>query len=456
MSHPIRVFTVFSIGCLCICSAHAQKGTGKEGEVILQKLDKNFKTLDALILGRNVKSSKSNYNAGNSTFVYYNKGNNATGVDSVLSNRTIAQIGELKGETGLLVTGQTYYRPDSDLGIEDDEGVVSRYKAKAQVELEWDFLHSALYRQRERIQELVIKEEIDRKQMQKAGKGLYVSRLQQSFRDLYDSLLAGVLTHHCYNLQLLSDAQQYLLRHEDVSSDALLQILNDKADKDRMLAAISPDKYHKSDDLSDPSGVAVMIDTLSLFHTIETTQYDLATIDLRMQLIDNETATTSYWNAAHISPFVRGSYYVRAHEKNSTNVDVGVTFRFPLSAEAARHKKTLKAQKSMLEAERAQMKQQLLETARLTVIDVERLNRLSMGELERLRKLKKYIAMRVNAYNHRVGGYNLLARAKEYNNYLGCWEKLLEYQYRRDCLIASLQNYLSGNSILQYCREVKL
>ena len=79
------------------------------------------------------------------------------------------------------------------------------------------------------------------------------------------------------------------------------------------------------------------------------------------------------------------------------------------------------------------------------------------AEIEELmEELKKYLTLRGNAYDNRVGEYNRLARMKEYNSYLSCCEKFIDFQYRKDCCIADLQKFLTDESVLRFCREIPL
>ena len=63
--------------------------------------------------------------------------------DSLITDHVKAEVRAMKHETGLALTGQTYYRLDEGLALDEDDAV-SRYKAKVQVELRWNFLNSSL------------------------------------------------------------------------------------------------------------------------------------------------------------------------------------------------------------------------------------------------------------------------------------------------------------------------
>ena len=451
--HGIILLLSVLIALLCQDEATAQTARGNE---LLRKLSQNFVSLDTMILGAGHQGSDMPTVRDVSRVDVVREG--LQHLDSALSKRTVAQIGELMSETGLELTGQTYYRLDEGLGF-DDEDAVSRYRGKVQAEVNWNFFKSSLYNRAGRVDELMIKEEIDRKRYMKEDLGLFVARQKESFRDFYDSQLRSILVHHIYNLSLLSDAQEYLLDNEQVSSDELMDILNEKAEAERLFVSAGGDGQSRGvTDLSTPVGAVVYVDTLALFNMIRKTQYDMNVLDLRMKYLDRQAANTSYWNELTLAPFLRYSYYARSGSgvSNSSNVDVGLSFRFPLSNGVHHKKKSIRAEQCLLEAEKERVEDKVLETARLIVNDIVRHNRSIQGELQRLRKQKDYIAMRVNAYNHSQGHYDMLARAKEYNKYFECWERLLAFQYSRDCLIADLQVFLTESSVLDYCHEIQL
>lgn len=364
-----------------------------------------------------------------------------------------AEIGYLKSRNGLEATGQTYYRLDEGVGL-DEEDALSRYKGKIQAELGWNFFQSSLYKREGKIKELTLLNQIKRIDFERKHVTNLIYRQKEAFRLKHDSLLAGVLSHRIRNLSLLQEANEYLLRTENISSDELLDILNEKAEAERMMAAI-PGVYPQASDLSSPRGVVISIDTAAFISEVRRSQAALSTLDLQRALLEQKERNMDYLQNTTLSPFVRYSYYMRPTVPNSSNIDVGVRFRLPLTGEVRRQKRVYRARKSVLEAERGNLLTRIMEDIRQTLLEIDRMNRATVGELRRLKELKNYLFYRKTAYDNRIGEYSLLARTKEYNIYLSCWEKLLDYQYRRDCLIADLQGYLTGTSITDYCRETE-
>ena len=81
-------------------------------------------------------------------------------VDSLIYAKVENQMDAMKAENGLLVSGQTYYRLDEGFGIDDDDAL-SRYNAKMQVELRWNFLSSSLINRKSRLRVLDIQGELE-------------------------------------------------------------------------------------------------------------------------------------------------------------------------------------------------------------------------------------------------------------------------------------------------------
>mgnify|MGYP006955434869 CR=1 FL=1 len=369
--------------------------------------------------------------------------------DSLITNQVNAEVRAMKHETGLALTGQTYYRLDEGLALDEDDAV-SRYKAKVQVELRWNFLNSSLIHRQGRQQAIELQGDIERIEMDKANLARLLAENQEFYQQKYDSLLSGILQHRLVNLTLMNDAQMYLLEHGNISSDEMLDIINDKAEAERALMAMSK-TYPMTNDLSHPSGLVVEIDSAGLLGYIREHHADLHLLQLQSELLAQQMENHSYWTKLNISPFIRYSYYFRTELANSTNVDFGVNFNIPITGEAGKKRAAMDAKRMIIDKEKEETTKKIEENIRAILLDIERLNRVSTAELHRMQDLKRYLQIRSHAYLNRKGGYNIILRTKEYNTYLVCWEKFLSYQYQRDCLLMSLQTYLTDTSIFDFC-----
>lgn len=375
-------------------------------------------------------------------------------VDSVIDSQVNSQISAMKNITGLTVNGQVYGRLDEGFGLDEDDAL-SRYKGKIQAEVRWNFLSSSIINRKGKENEIRLKGDIQRLEYKRENLCRLVALQKEQFRIRYDSLLCGVLTHRIANLTLLSNTQSYLLMQGGISSDDLLTILNEKAEAERLMATITR-SFPASDDLSNPSGIIVDVDTARLISFICEYNTGTSTIELRRRLLDQQIDNTSYWTTLNVSPFIRYSYYMRPNIPNSSNVDAGASFIIPLSLETSRKRKAMMAERSVLDLERERLITEITDNVRLALLDIERMNRSIEGEVKRLSELKGYLNIRQKAYDNRIGEYNYLSRMKEYNTYLLCCERLLSFSYQRDCMLASLQIYLPDVSILDFCVETRL
>ena len=452
MKHTTYTLTALKAFLLLVTAAVAftSSAQSQQGMEILSRFDARFSALDSLIFIAGSEHAPVS-TARPDTTVSASRAN----VDAAIDRRVDAQIGEIRSVTGLKFTGQTYYRLDGMLGSDDEDDPVSVYKAKIQAELRWYPFQSALFKRAGRINEMKIRGAIDKLAYDKEDLGMLVERQKEAFRVYSDSLLSGILLHRIRNLEMLSGAYTYLLGNENISSDDLLQILNEKAEAERLLASI-PGVHVPATDLARPSGFIVELDTAAYLAKVRSTQADISTLRLQIELLEQQERNTSYWSEVNAAPFVRYSLYHRTAAPNSSNVDAGLVFTVPLSFEYWKKRKAFRAQRDILEAEREHLSTRILEAVRATLLDIERYNAASLGEYRRMEELKQYLVIRANAYENRVGEYNRLARMKEYNSYIQCCEKFIDYQYRKECAIADLQKFLTDTSVLSFCREIPL
>lgn len=418
-----------------------------ESDRLLLRFEERFAKLDSLIFP--VEELTEKFSVAGSRLDTIAPGRVAgQAYDSVLMNYIDAEIREFKSKTGLELAGQAYYRLDGPLGVDDDDAE-SRYNGKFQFELRWHILQSSLFGSKGRVEAIRLQGAIDHVSNQREHLGQLIYRQKEFFRQEHDSLLSGVLQHRVRNLVLLSDANVYLLQRENVSSDELLKILNERAEAERLLAMLAGN-FPESPVLSRPRVQIVEIDTANLIRYIRETQTDLRLLRLRMQLLEQQENNVGYWQQVKLTPFVRYSYYTRPQLSNSSNVDAGISFTFPISSEAGGRKKTLRAKRDLLAVEQEQITFQITDRIRFIAGEIGRLNRALEGEYRRVGKLKNYLLQRIQAYENRIGEYSLLARTKEYNIYLLCIEKMIGFQYQRDCYVADLQGLLADVPILWY------
>jgi hypothetical protein len=372
-------------------------------------------------------------------------------MDSLIDAKVESQQRALKAETGLVLSGQTYYRAGQELGFDSDEDdAVAIYSVKAQAELRWNIMNSSLINRKEKLKELSLMGELERVALEQEYAKKMVERQKEYLRKEYDSLLMSVLKLRVNNLQLLTDAQMYLVSDRSIGTDELLKLMDEQAIAERLLETM-PKDYPIASQLVRPlGGEAIQIDTARLKSYIRENALPLHMLDLQIEILQQKEESAGYWTSLGFSPFLRYSYYMRPEMKNSSNLDVGLSFQIPLSAQESRKKKALTAeclQKTMEKEEKTAL---LMENVELIFLELERANRGLAGELKRIEVLRDYMKLRRENYRGHIGEYNFLSRIKEYNHYLTCWENYYSYQYKRDCCIADLQVFLLQQSIFDF------
>ena len=440
----LKLYISFLLGLWAFLGIQAQMSD----RILFQKFGEHFSLLDSLI-----------FSVGNVTGVKeksINLKNSLNSVDASLDSLLYAKVEKqmeaMKAETGLLISGQTYYRLDEGFGI-DDEDALSRYTAKVQVELRWNFLSSSLINRRSRLNELDIKGELERVGLERERIGKLIETQKEYFQEEYDSLLAGVLKLRIANLQLLSDAQQYLVSDRSISTDELLKIMDEQAIAERLLVTI-PKDYPLAFQLVSPHGAEIRVDTARFMKYICDNDLSLYEADLQIKLLNEKEKSTNYWRTLNLSPFFRYSFYVRPEARNTANVDAGLAFQIPLSGEQPRKRKALRAERFQKTMEKESQVNLVTEKVHFLFDEIERANRGLAGELKRIEKMRDYMQLRKKNYRGHIGEYNFMSRIKEYNHYLTCWENFYTYQFKRDCCIAELQAFLSGQSVLDFCTIV--
>lgn len=450
------------LGFLLICSvrlsAQAERAMGVHSSAqatenktarLLQRFEERFHLLDSLIFLLQTTPDTIIWIDSIQPDSYIPDADSITPLDSAYMESVRLQEKAFKHKTGLQLSGQVYYRFDHSLGFDDDDAL-SRYDGKIQAELRWYFLQSSLFKRKGNLEEIQLKGEIERTAKKNESISISVYRQRDYARFLHDSLLAGILQHRIENLDLLHQANLYLLGNENISSDELLKIIDEKAAAERSLTSLSGE-FPWAERLSETGAFAVHVDTASLIEHIQLAQNDMKLFDLRIRLLQRQEKNTSYWSHFNLAPFVRYSYYIRPAMANSSNVDAGISFTIPLSGEACQKKKVIHAEQDILLAERQQLYGRVIDRIRYASEEIERLNRTIEGEYLRAGELKNYISARTKAYQGRIGEYNLKARLKEYNMFLLCLENLVELGYRRDSRLLDLQELLADKPILHYC-----
>lgn len=435
--------------------AYAQSSMLAKSDSILMRFDDRFVVLDSLIFSTSPITPDTRDIFIESTRKYGDTLIADSLYDEAMRNSVESQAKVIKSATGLQITGQGYYRLDKNLGFTNDDDAVSRYNAKFQAELRWNFFNSGLFKPKGKIKEIAIKADIDRLAYAKETRGTEYARQREFYRARQDSAMCKILSLRVRNLNMLSDAYLFLLNYQNISSDDMMLTLSEKAEAERKLMGLTV-RNLTADNISRPDAFIIELDTAKFLKYVEANQADFKIARRRMDLAEQRAKNESYWSDVDASPFIRYSYYTREFLPNSSNVDAGIYFKIPLNNTAAKQRNAYRAESMAIGAEQYLRMRQIADEVGYVATEVERLNNSIYGEYQRSIELKKYIDMRRNAYNNRKGEFNRLARMKEYNAYLLCLERLLEFQYSRDQQIAGLAKFLTGESVSDFCSITNL
>ncbi len=424
------------------------KGNIGKGADIITRFDRAFSVVDSLIFGEQPRLKletdglMEGFASGDSTTI-------SPQLDNALIRNTEAKLREGDAKTGLQLTGQTYYRLSDNGGYEDETGE-GHYRAKFQAELRWYLLQSSLFGKDGRRQVAYLEEKIARAGYEKERIDINDFLLKSYITQHYDSLMAGVLAYRVNMLRLIGDAQSYLLGNENISSDRRVKNLNERMEAERKLSEIEG-TYPMASTLAGIDVTTVRIDSAALVSHVASAQGDMKILELRMQLLEQRERNEKWWADLNVAPFIRYAYYFRSGLPDSYNLDAGVTFTIPINELSGHRKRTLRTERGVVEAEMERLSHRIADKTALVVAETSRLDRATRSELRRLGELKGYLADRTAAYRNVKGEYNRLARAEEYTMYISCLEQLIDYQRRRDSLVADLQALLPDESIMRFC-----
>lgn len=448
-----RVRLVFGV-CVCCLScmtkvvAQTLESTPKTLD-LLSCFDQRFKLMDSIIF----KSPHlvASADMADPSISHLSDFERIEAIDDVVE----AQIKELKSKTGLDVRGQVYVRPGAGLSYDPDDPLVA-YNAKIQAELEWNIFHSAVYKRASRIKELELAGEIRQLGYAHADLDEAILQQQKMVRFRHFGRLLSVLNLHFDNLQLLLETQMYLLEHGKISGDDLLKNINEQTELERQLISIKADSVMEP--ILPPASVAYieLTDTAGIMGSIRESNFELRRLGLQYDLLAVKRHNTDYLQTMDIQPFVRFSYYNRRNVHNTHNLDIGVSFKIPLTAEVARKRRTLTAEQGVIQYEQQQIEGETHKDLQLKFHDLGICNENIKGEYMRMQSLKKFLDMRTQSYHNVDGEYSRINRLVEYNSYLQAWERLLEYVYRRDLILIDIQRELLTEPVSKYIKFKEL
>lgn len=402
---------------------------------ILSRFDDRFDLMDSVIFRPSYNPEFSDML--NSDAFAFEESQRVKAVDAQIET----QISEMKSRTGLELRGQLYARPGNKLSYDPDDPLVA-YNAKAQAEIQWNIFNSSIYKRASKIKEITIQGELDQLGFIKNDLNEQVLLQKKMLRYRHYGRLLSVINLHYDNINLLLETQLYLLEHGKISGDDLLKLINEQTELERQLISIKADSVISEEMPPVQMCYISHIDTAGIFKSLKENNIELKKLGLRHDLLELQRTNTDYVQTMDILPFVRYSYYNRANVHNTYNLDMGVSFRIPLTSEVSKKRKVLAAKQDVISYEQQILEAETNNGIYLVLHDLEIYNENILGEYNRMKNLKRFLKMRTESYEKVDGEYSRLNRLLEYNAYLQAWERLLEFSYRRDQLLLDLQNYV--------------
>lgn len=409
----------------------------------LSRFEQRFEVLDSVVFGD--APFRVNTAFYDSTFVQFSPSNRVEEIDRVVER----EISEMINRTGLDVRGQVYVRPGSGVNYDPDDPLVA-YNAKAQAELEWNIFNSSIYKRASKARELKLKGELRQLDYVRDDLDEQILLLKQQLRVLHYGRMLSVVNCHIENVRLLMETQMYLLEHGKISGDDLLKLINEQSELERRLISIAADSIVRALPAHATATYITLTDTAGIMASINENNVELKKLNLRYDLLEAQIKNTDYLQTMDIMPFVRFAYYNRPNAHNTHNLDAGVSFKIPITAQTKKKRNTLRAEQNVIKYEQDVMETETTKGILLTFHDLEIYNENVRGEFNRMQNLRKFLSMRKESYSNVDGEYSRIGRLVEYNAYLQAWERLLEYSYRRDCLLIDLQKYLLTEPITKY------
>lgn len=412
---------------------------------ILDSFEHRFEAMDSMVFD-NVPGSY-HQSLYDTTFIDFSPTERIAAVDRAID----AEISAMKSRTGLDIRGQIYARPGSSVNYDPDDPLVA-YNAKAQAELAWDIFNSSLYKRSWKTRELQIKGELRHLDYVDNDLTDKILLLKQKLRVLYYGQLLTVINEHLENVKLLMETQMYLLEHGKISGDEMLKLINEQSELERKLISIKADSIIEALPATVSVSYITLADTAGMMASINNCSVALKRLNLRNELIESQIHNTDYLQTMNIMPFVRFAYYNRDNVHNTHNLDAGLTFKIPLTSETKKKRNALRAEQNVVKYEHEMLSAETVKSISLTFHDLEIYNESILGEYRRIENLRKFLALRKESYYKVDGEYSRIGRLIEYNAYLQAWERLLDFTYKRDCLVIDLQKHLLNEPITNYIK----
>lgn len=377
--------------------------------------------------------------------------------DSLYWAKTAHEQLALKRHSGLEMTGQTYIRPENAFDADNDtEGDVSKYKAKIQGEVGWNYLNSKFYQTKAKNQKIALANELDRLQDKKRITTDIYEKAADELTEEYNYYIGTTIAHRLANLDLMNEAYQYMLENDRISNDKILKVMNDKLEAEYDLSVLCASNDIQNKPIYEMKPTKVEVDTTALWRYINDESIEARIKTVKEQITDNQSKLTNYMSTARITPFVRWNTYWTSANKFNNNFDAGLRFTLPLYNESGRKKKALETEKEIIRTTRDTEVKTIRQECLILIKRIENLNNAIATEAFHIKQTGKYIAMRRKAYLNQKDGYNYLMRMEEYTGFLQSMERMYKLMLSRSLAVINIEKAAGLTDGKEIFRESEL
>lgn len=263
-------------------------------------------------------------------------------VRALYSQKEESELHSLSSSTGLQITGQAYKRLDGDVGLNDDDEATV-YAAKFQLGLEWDIMKSPLA-VTQAAKNLIILENkksltTDFIQLRERVK----AALNDSAKKYYEHIYYSLWTLERENLSKQLLLYKVLNEKNMLNFADIADLMNNLVEIDARTALLGNASCFPSLVIIPTLDGLYSINDSLLWQLLSEENLDLLLLKQNSQLISGKREALSYWNGVRIAPFIRTSHYLidESNVNNKTDLDLGVTFTFPIDWSVKQKRKTL-------------------------------------------------------------------------------------------------------------------
>jgi len=377
--------------------------------------------------------------------------------DSLYWSKTAHEQLALKRHNGLEVTGQVYARPDAYFDSDNDDATqVSKYKAKIQAEIGWNFINSKFYQGKEKRTKIALNNELSRLQDKKRQTADIYEKAADELTEQYNFYIGTVIAHRLDNLDIMNEAFQFMLEKDRISNDKMIKVMNEKLEAEYDISILCSDRDITNKPIYRIKPTRVEVDTMALWDHLNNASLEARIMMVKEQIVDNESKLANYLSTTRLTPFARWSSYWQSNNKMSNNCDVGVRFTVPLYNENPRKRQALETQKEIIRSSRGTDVKEIRQSVNILLKKIENLNQAIKTEAFHISQTSKYIDMRRYAYKNQTKGYNYLMRMDEYTGLLESMERMYKLMLNRGLAIINIEKAVSIYDNNNIFKEIEL